>query len=73
MNMSALDMGSTLKPSGLSKGIKVRVIIEVIGVGIGGDYDYSDERDRWQMLSKELQLKQEVLHRVMKDIKDKSD
>lgn len=71
--MSALDTGSTIRPSGLLKGIKVRIIIKLLGVGIGGDYDYSDERDRWQMLSKELQLKQEVLHRVMKDIKDKSD
>jgi hypothetical protein len=32
-----------------------------------------NERDRWQLLSRELQVKQEVLHRAIKDIKDKSE
>ncbi len=40
---------------------------------MGGTYDYFNEKDRWQFLSKELQQKQELIHRVVKDINDKSD
>lgn len=42
-------------------------------VEMGGTYDYFDEKDRWQFLSKELQQKQELIHRVAKDINDKSE
>ncbi len=35
---------------------------------MGGTYDYFDEKDRWQFLSKELQQKQELIHRTQKDI-----
>jgi hypothetical protein len=40
---------------------------------LGNNYDFFDERDRWQLYSKELQIKQEVLQRTMKQIKDLSD
>ncbi len=40
---------------------------------MGGTYDYFNEKDRWQFLSKELQQKQELIHRSQKDINDKSD
>mmetsp|Transcript_42903 Transcript_42903/g.41249 ORF Transcript_42903/g.41249 Transcript_42903/m.41249 type:complete len:204 (+) Transcript_42903:1153-1764(+) len=30
----------------------------------GGTYDYFDQKDRWQFLSKELQQKQELIHRT---------
>lgn len=39
---------------------------------MGGTYDVFDEKDRWEFLSKELSQKQEVIHRVTKDINDKS-
>ena len=39
---------------------------------MGNEYDYFDEKDRWQFLSKELQQKTELIHRTQKDINDKS-
>jgi|LauGreDrversion4_2_1035121.scaffolds.fasta_scaffold486845_1 hypothetical protein len=42
-------------------------------IELGNNYDIFEERDRWQLYSKELQVKQEVLHRTMKQIKDLSD
>jgi outer membrane PBP1 activator LpoA protein len=42
-------------------------------IELGNAYDFFDERDRWQLYSKELQIKQEVLQRAMKQIKDLSD
>jgi hypothetical protein len=36
------------------------------GVELGNEYDMGEERDRWQMYSKQLQVKQEVLQRTMK-------
>ena len=46
----------------------IRTLIE-----LGNAYDFFDERDRWQLYSKELQIKQEVLQRAMKQTKDLSD
>lgn len=40
---------------------------------MGGTYDYFNERDRWQFLSKEVQQKQELIHRAQRDIIDKSE
>lgn len=34
--------------------------------------DYSDERDRWKLLSREVQLKQEVINRTKSDLHEKS-
>ena len=52
-------------------------VISNIGVlyylEMGGTYDYFDEKDRWQFLSKELAQKQELIHRTQKDINNKSD
>lgn len=42
-------------------------------IEMGGTYDYFNEKDRWQFLSKEVQQKQELIHRVVKDINDKSE
>ena len=39
----------------------------------GDAYDYEATKERWQFLSRELQLKQEYTQRTVKDIKDKSD
>ena len=47
--------------------------IDLIPLEMGGTYDFFNERDRWQFLSKEVQQKQELIHRVQKDINDKSD
>lgn len=38
----------------------------------GDHFDIFDEKDRWQLLSKDLAQKQELIHRIMKDNKDKS-
>ena len=35
--------------------------------------DYEDDKDRWKLLSRELQLKQEVINRVKQDLREKSD
>lgn len=40
---------------------------------MGGTYDYFNNEDRWQFLSKELSQKQELIHRIGKDINGKSD
>ena len=42
-------------------------------VEMGGTYDYFNERDRWQFLSKEVQQKQELIHRTQRDIIDRSE
>ena len=35
--------------------------------------DYEEDKDRWKLLSRELQLKQEVINRVKQDLREKSD
>lgn len=40
---------------------------------MGGTYDFFNDKERWQFLSKELQQKQELIHRVSKQVNDKSD
>ena len=34
---------------------------------------YADPKDRWKLLSKELQIKQEVINRTKSEIQEKSD
>ena len=34
-------------------------------------YDFFDDRDRWQFLSKELAQKQELIHQTLKNSKDR--
>jgi len=36
-----------------------------------GQYDFFDEKDRWQFLSKELAQKQELLHQIMRNSNDR--
>ena len=36
-----------------------------------GTYDFFNERDRWQFLSKELSQKQELLHQIMRNTRDR--
>ena len=38
----------------------------------GDNFDIFDEKDRWQLLSKDLAQKQELIHRIMKDNTDRS-
>ena len=38
-----------------------------------GNYDFFNERDRWQFLSKELSQKQELLHQIMRNTRDRED
>lgn len=36
-----------------------------------GTYDFFNDRDRWQFLSKELSQKQELLHQIMRNTRDR--
>ena len=36
-----------------------------------GVYDFFDDRDRWQFLSKELAQKQELIHQTLKNSNDR--
>lgn len=38
-----------------------------------GNYDFFNERDRWQFLSKELSQKQELLHQIMRNTRGRED
>ena len=66
----------TLPPSKGKHETKVSIVCPPTTINVtelGNNYDFFDERDRWQLYSKELQIKQEVLQRTMKQIKDLSD
>lgn len=52
---------------------KKKIFVQTFYLEMGGTYDYFDNKDRWQFLSKEVQQKQELIHRAMKEINDKSD
>jgi hypothetical protein len=65
-------VAQTPPPSRGKRGTKVR-IHDYNPIELGNAYDFFDERDRWQLYSKELQIKQEVLQRTMKQTKDLSD
>ena len=51
--------------------IKMKEEAEEKKFQLRGQYDFFDEKDRWQFLSKELAQKQELLHQIMRNSNDR--
>ena len=51
--------------------LELKQVEEDMKLAKRGEYDFFEDKDRWQFLSKELAQKQELLHQIMRNSNDR--